>query len=347
MSSGIDGIYSVTPRKARELIVDVIQSGLVPYLHGSPGVGKSAIMRSIADEFNLQLIDHRLSTSEPTDLNGLPRFVDNFAEFVPFKGIFPTDDIALPSGMEGFMLFLDEFNAMPRSVQAACFKLILDRMVGQRKLHPNCVITGAGNLSTDRGITNPISTPMQSRLIHLNLEVNFDEWLQDVALPQKYDSRIIAFLSQYPSKLMDFRPDHTESTFACPRTWQFMNQLVQDKEVSDSKAPMYAGTITSGIALEFMRFCKIFHNLITVDQVVQFPNQAPVPTEPSLCWATVTHLTEKVKEDNFEPICTYMNRFDSSFRILFFRSILAQHPRLREHPSFAKSIIEISKYLFE
>lgn len=64
-----DGIYTVTPRKARELIVDIMSAGLVPYIHGSPGSGKSAIMRSIADEYNLQLIDHRLSTSEPTDLN--------------------------------------------------------------------------------------------------------------------------------------------------------------------------------------------------------------------------------------------------------------------------------------
>lgn len=143
--------------------------------------------------------------------------MDGYAEFVPFKGIFPTEDVKPMKGKEGFMLFLDEFNAMPRSVQASCFKLILDRMVGQHHLHPQTVITAAGNLSTDRGITNPISTPMQSRLIHLELEVSFDEWLQDVALPHKYDSRIIAFLSQYPSKLMNFRPDHNEKTFCSPR----------------------------------------------------------------------------------------------------------------------------------
>ena len=342
-----DGIYTVTPRKARELIVDIMSAGLVPYIHGSPGSGKSAIMRSIAVEYNLQLIDHRLSTSEPTDLNGLPRFMDGYAEFVPFKGIFPTEDVEPMKGKEGFMLFLDEFNAMPRSVQAAAFKLVLDRMVGQHRLHPQTVITAAGNLSTDRGITNPISTPMQSRLVHLELEVSFDEWLQDVALPNKYDPRIIAFLSQYPSKLMDFRPDHNEKTFSSPRTWQFMNQLIKDKPVLDSKAAMYAGTITSGVAMEFIQYCKIFLDLVTIDQIVTNPNITPVPTDPSLCWATVSHLMEKVTEDNLQSVCTYIDRFDISFRILFFRSVMITHGKVLEnHPAFKSSVISVSKYLY-
>jgi adenylate kinase family enzyme len=36
---------------------------------GSPGVGKSDIANGIADDFNLQLIDLRLSQCDQTDLN--------------------------------------------------------------------------------------------------------------------------------------------------------------------------------------------------------------------------------------------------------------------------------------
>ena len=58
---------------------------------------------------------------------------------------------------------------------------------------------------------------MQSRLIHFVMEVSFTEWLEDVAIKEGYDSRLIAFLSMYPKYLMDFRPDHQEKTFCCPR----------------------------------------------------------------------------------------------------------------------------------
>jgi shikimate kinase len=37
-------------------------------------MGKSSIAKSLAKEANLQIIDHRLSTSEPTDMSGLARF---------------------------------------------------------------------------------------------------------------------------------------------------------------------------------------------------------------------------------------------------------------------------------
>jgi len=41
---------------------------LVPNLLGSPGCGKSALIHQIAEEFNLKVIDLRLSQCDPTDL---------------------------------------------------------------------------------------------------------------------------------------------------------------------------------------------------------------------------------------------------------------------------------------
>src|SRR6185437_5875943 len=159
---------------------------------------------AVAREYGLQLIDHRLSTSAPEDLSCLPRFrEDGIATFAPFD-TFPTDDMPIPEGKQGWLLFLDEFNSASKMVQAAAYKLVLDRMVGQRKLHPNVVIVAAGNLSTDRAIVNPISTAMQSLLIHLTMELDFNEFIEDVALPQQWDGRIIAYLNYKKSALHDF-----------------------------------------------------------------------------------------------------------------------------------------------
>lgn len=62
-------IYTCTPREVRKFVKDCLFAGLVPMVHSSPGMGKSAIMKSIASELSLKLIDHRLSTSAPEDLN--------------------------------------------------------------------------------------------------------------------------------------------------------------------------------------------------------------------------------------------------------------------------------------
>lgn len=338
-------IYRLTPRQVRTAVVDCIKAGLVPYVHSSPGAGKSSIMGQIANDFNLQMIDHRLSTSDPVDMQGLPRFVEGKAVFSPFKDMFPTEDMPLPEGKQGWMLFLDELGACSKAVQVAAYKLILDKVVGQHKLHPNVAITAAGNLSTDKAFVNKLSTAMESRLIHLEMVVDFEEWLYDVALPNKYDSRIIAFLNQYPSKLMDFRPDHQDKTFCCPRTWEFTNKLIKDQKVSNEKIPLLAGTITSGAAVDFVQFCQLADEVVTVKDICSNPNTCPIPDTTSGKWAVISAMMEKVHKDVFTEFCTYVERFSMDFKILFYRASLANNVDLRDHPSFRQALQNLQDYL--
>lgn len=93
-------------------------AGVVPFIKGSPGIGKSAIVKEIAKTFDLKLIDLRLSQCEPTDLLGFPHIQDGVASYAPMS-CFPTTNTPLPEGYEGWLLFLDEFNSADRDVQKA------------------------------------------------------------------------------------------------------------------------------------------------------------------------------------------------------------------------------------
>lgn len=61
----------ITPKAAPSLLMDAILAGLVPMLHGSPGIGKSDIAHGVAATLNLKLIDIRLGQCDPTDLKKL------------------------------------------------------------------------------------------------------------------------------------------------------------------------------------------------------------------------------------------------------------------------------------
>lgn len=339
-------LYQCTPRQIRGFVTDCLYAGLTPYVQSSPGMGKSSIMRNIASDLQLKMIDHRLSTSAPEDLSGLPRFNEHGeAVFSPFADLFPVEGRELPKGMQGWMLFLDEFNAASKSVQAAAYKLILDRQVGQHNLHEKVVLTAAGNLSTDRAITNPISTAMQSRVVHLEMRIDFEEWLYDVALKENYDSRIIGFLSQYPSKLMDFRPDHNEKTFCCPRTWEFTNRLIKDRDVKNETATLLAGTITSGVAVDFVQFTRVYHNLVTIQEIRQDPQNCRVPQDNGSKWAIISHMMEKITEENFNDLAIYADRFTFDFRVLFYRSVMVRQPTFRTHSPFIRAMSALARYL--
>ena len=102
----------------KPLVKMLLAAKVTPYLHDSPGLGKSALAQQIAHELNLFLIDKRLTDMEPTDIPGLPTFVNGRSEFVPFRE-FPIATDEVPEGYKGWLIMLDEFESGPQSVQAA------------------------------------------------------------------------------------------------------------------------------------------------------------------------------------------------------------------------------------
>lgn len=360
--SNAQSLTKVTPRQARALIIDALDSGVVPFVRSSPGLGKSAIFKSIADQASLKMNDIRLSTCAPEDLSGLPEFYNDEAgirrsRFVPFS-MFPVQGTPIPMGKKGWLIFLDEMNHAPKEVQAASYKLILDKEVAEEKLHEAVAIGAAGNLDTDRAITNPISTALQSRVAHLEMEYSYKELRDDVMLPNNWDYRIVTWLEQHPSKGMDFRPDHNDKTFACPRTWEFMNKYIKGKDyktITDEngntifemqpKLPLYAGTIGAGAAIEFLNYCRVFGQLPPYQTILSDPLNALLPDDVNIRWATVGMMTEHIEEDNFVHFATYADRMPMNFRVLFYRIALKKHQWVWGHPEFSNKMSELSRYL--
>ena len=118
------------------------------FLWGPPGVGKSRLVADVARRQGRKLYDLRAVLLDPVDLRGLPRISDEgitswcVPEFLPH-----------PQDTEEGILFLDELNAAPPLVQAACYQLILDRRVGQYRLPDGWAVVAAGNRESDRAVT--------------------------------------------------------------------------------------------------------------------------------------------------------------------------------------------------
>ena len=100
--------------------------------------GKSSIVKQIAQEKNLEFIDLRLSLLDPTDLKGIPFFDSNSNEAVWAQPNFLPKEPASQG-----ILFLDEINTAPPSVQAAAYQLVLDRKVGDYELPKGWAIVAA------------------------------------------------------------------------------------------------------------------------------------------------------------------------------------------------------------
>lgn len=334
---------TVNTTEAAEAILEDFQAGLVPMIHGSPGIGKSDIMRQIARDNKLKLLDMRLSQMDPTDLNGFPslnkeRTRSHYAppEYIPLEG----DPI--PKGFNGWLLFLDEVNTAPPATQAAAYKLVLDRKIQDISLHSNLAMAAAGNLSTDKAIVNTMSTALQSRMQHYQLRVDLKSWIV-WANANNIDHRIVSYISYKPEVLHNFNPEHSDFTFPCPRTWAFLSKKIDiyaNKEIVPGKIASMSATVGEPAAREFYAFSQIYQDIPAIPQIVADPDGVAMSNEPSALYAMSGMLGEHFTPSNTNALLRYMQRMPIEFQILTMQRGRAKDRKFRRNDKVNAWILE-------
>lgn len=294
----------------KKALKTVITTKQPTFLWGPPGVGKSQVVAQVAAEEKLQLVDIRAVLLDPVDLRGLPHVNgDNRAhwcqpDFLPRKG-------------KG-ILFLDELNAAPQLVQAACYQLVLDRKLGEYELPPGWTVIAAGNRETDRAVTNRMPSALANRFIHINFEVDLDDWVA-WALSAGVQTELISFLRFRPALLHSFDPQKGEKAFPSPRSWEFISKILAANPAKEIEYELFAGTVGEGAAAEFSGFLKICRNLPSADAILMSPNTAPVPTDPATLYAVCGALAPRSSENTIERLVQYANRLPAEFSVLLMR----------------------------
>ena len=118
----------VRPSDTRDIVQRAMLAERPIFLWGPPGIGKSELIQQIVDEGalgNAYMIDMRLALMEPTDLRGYPfrNPETNTMEWAPPADL-PTQELA--DEYDNIVVFLDELNSAPPSVQAAAYQLVLN-----------------------------------------------------------------------------------------------------------------------------------------------------------------------------------------------------------------------------
>ena len=258
---------------------------------------------------------------------GLPSIKENRATYTPMD-LFPLEDTPIPAGYNGFLLFLDEFNSASLAVQAASYKLVLDRKVGQHTLHPKTAVICAGNLGTNGAIVNRMSTAMQSRLVHLELCTDIELWTE-WASKNKLDHRVISYVHSQPDNLHNFDPKHNDKTFACPRTWEFVSRILSNTMTNLKELlPVIAGAIGEGVARTFIAYTLTIGNLPTIEQIVKNPTGAPLKEEPALLYAVSHMIAAYTKKHNLVNLMKYITRMPIEFETITLQNILRRDETL-------------------
>jgi hypothetical protein len=250
-----DNTRTVSPNKAKTGIKHALLKKRPIFLWGPPGIGKSDVVHQIGELIDAHVIDVRLSLWEPTDIKGIPYFDSNESKMV-WAPPSELPDEALAAKHKNIILFLDEMNSAAPAVQAAAYQLILNRKVGTYRLPDNVMIVAAGNREADKGVTYRMPAPLANRFVHLEMQVNFDDWFQ-WAVDNKIHKDVVGFLNFSKKDLYDFDPKSPSRSFATPRSWSFVSELLSDNLDDGTTTDLVAGAVGEGLAVKFMAHRKV------------------------------------------------------------------------------------------
>jgi len=287
------------------------------FIHGSPGLGKSSIVRAICESRSIDLVDVRLAQMEAVDIRGLPvpNRDDKSVDWL-VNGSWPRD----PNGKG--IIFLDEMSSCDKSVQVAAYELVLDRRLGKLySVPPGYLIVAAGNTATDRAVVSTMSSALSNRFMHVELKEDQETWLK-WARGNNVHPAVIGFLTFKPSMLLKMEDENLERGWPSPRSWERVSEMCHICKDENLLRKLVYGLVGPGAGVQFMSFYKLnieFNDMLAIlkdpKAEIVIPSQADrlyamVSAMVYLLWRGKDEEDEKARIEGFFRVCL---KLDSSY----------------------------------
>ena len=296
--------------------VQILLAARVPVLlWGDPGTGKTETVERIAAAAGWHTETVIVSLHEATDFAGLPVRSDGGVVFDP-----PAWARAVAAHDGECLVFFDEVNTAPPTVQNALMRVVLEGRVANLELGGGVRFIAAANPPEQNIGAWDLSAPLANRFAHLRWPVAFDEWrhgyLQGWAsaapltIPDgSPDPALIAAHKESQARFLDARREllcdpprpGAPATYGwpSPRTWDRAARCMAVAEQSGAKdeAVMLAAAalLGAGAAVEYLAHEDSF-DLPSVDDLLADPDMFARVERSDLQHAALAGVVAAVKE---------------------------------------------------
>lgn len=290
-------------------------------LRGSPGIGKSTLLFSLAkampdylpcyiDVANLDLGDLGMPVIDREDM------VTNYAPNARF-GIGKNQTRPV-------ILMLDELTKASRPVLNMLLPVILEHRLGDVELPTGSLVFATGNLDTD-GVGDTLPAHAANRMTMIDYaNPSCDEWLEWAA-DNGIAPEIMAFAKQTPEVFdcyTDLDPKAKNPyifnpltgntrTFCSPRSLAKASNLVNNREaLSTAFLPALAGTVGEAAARQMEALVNLSDTLPLFENIVKDPLKTKVPKSDSVgaMFILVFSLASRVDSDTIDAVMKYVER---------------------------------------
>lgn len=319
------------------------------FLWSSPGIGKSQMVRQIADSLSektgraVRFIEIRLSECSIFELLGLMHR-DPESNTV----VYDAPPIYKAEGEDELIIYLfDEMDKATKQLQAAALHLVLDKAYWQYELPQNSIVIAAGNPENIEGeLFSKFAPELNNRFCHYLIRADFPAW-EEWAIENHVNHYVLGFLraNQHLIYAEDAGENHT--AFNTPRTWMKVSAYLNLMESDNGEIPWDVCYLTIGgylgteLVLQFKNFCMVEGLMPRPEEIVSgectvIPKRADLKDAvlKSLVSYLVSH-QRRMETREWTFIREYVDRFSEEYGVIFYRSLAIKgiHLQMLKHMS--------------
>jgi len=336
-------------------------------LWGPPGQGKTSVIKQIAADQGRHLEVILASIREPQDFAGLPMLNNGVA------ALMPPDWAKRLSQVENGILFTDEVNTAPPSVQAALLRVCLDKVAGDCELGEDTSVIAAANPPEQAADGWDLAPPLANRFCHLNWDLPAEvvrdglagNWVSfSIPTPnaQALEQALMAerallagFLSSRPDLTTVLPKSSAEQgrAFPTPRSWEMVAILSGWITACGLEASVrriaVMGCIGAGPAAEYLTYRENV-DLPNPEEIIDNPRKFVLPNRMDKVYIIGASLMSAIRNnmtlDRWQAVGIVLERIadggNPDLAVTFARDWLRERPKgAMPDKSLLKSLVPL------
>lgn len=270
LRTGIEG-YLFKDNKGRYLTDE--RDRLPFYLEGLPGVGKTQIVREIADELNIGFVSYSLTHHTRNTVLGLPVIgtMDDGSKYTSYtiSEILESVMEKVQAGEKEGILLLDEFPCMSESVVPIMLSFLQNKVIGRHKLPEGWVIVLCGNPGVYNRSVRSFDAATLDRVRKLEIEYSEKDFLA-YAKDRALNPAIADFIEINPQYLFVYSKDAQKSELVTARGWENLSKTLEvfnEMKVLPDLNLIYQFIKSENVSIQFEGFLKQYQKGFSNDLI--------------------------------------------------------------------------------
>lgn len=242
------------------------------YLEGKPGIGKTEIVRQVADELEIGFVSFSITHHTRNSLLGLPVISNldsgKYTEYTMSEIIAAVVEKEEQGQKEGILL-LDEFNCASESVMPTMLAFLQTRNIGKYCLPEGWSIVLCGNPKAYNNSARRFDAAILDRVRKMEVEYDIKDFLE-YAEEKKFHRSIIEYLKVNKHNFYRYISDRDSDEVVTCRGWENLSHTLKMYEklgqmVDEKLIYQYLKSIE--IANAFSNYYFMFSGKITLKEL--------------------------------------------------------------------------------